>query len=91
MLNMQFAAPVSDCLGEHLGDSTFTFALPCIMVSWEKRCIHLRMKGEKKLNKKKMRKRNTERRDGGGTWVMHVDERMNATNLGNSQSIAFPK
>lgn len=65
MLNMQFAPPVSGCLAEHWGDSIFTFALPCIMVSWEKRCIHLRMKGEKKLNKKKRWERET-LRDGMG-------------------------
>lgn len=51
-------------LGEHWGDGIFTFALPCIMVSLEKRCIHLRMKGEKKLNKKD-EKKNTERQGWG--------------------------
>lgn len=74
MLNMQFAVPVSGWLGERWGDGIFTFALPCIMVSWEKRCIHLRMKGGKKLNKKD-EKKNAERRVGrGGGLCMLMSE-----------------
>ncbi len=49
------------------------------------------MKGDEKLNIKDENEKHRETWWGGGTWVMHVDERMNATNLGNRQSIASPE
>ncbi len=51
----------------HWGDDgIFTFALPCIMVSWEKRGIRFRMKGDEKLNKKDENEKHRETGWGGG-------------------------